>query len=137
MLHASNPVQHANSKRLSRQGFCVRSAGEVLADFLRTETKKESNWTGKQAFSGWLDTARGTRKIDEIPAQRGESTDTKKPNREGLGLEIGGLGQNRTADTRIFNPLLYQLSYLAKRRQYTRRPSTGQISPCRGLSAMV
>ena len=29
----------------------------------------------------------------------------KKPN--------GGLGQNRTADTRIFNPLLYRLSYLA------------------------
>ena len=26
---------------------------------------------------------------------------------------IGGQGQNRTADTRIFSPLLYQLSYLA------------------------
>lgn len=26
----------------------------------------------------------------------------------------GGRGQNRTADTRIFSPLLYQLSYLAK-----------------------
>ena len=25
----------------------------------------------------------------------------------------GGQGRNRTADTRIFNPLLYQLSYLA------------------------
>ncbi len=67
------------------------SAGEVLADFLRTETRKESNWAGRQAFSGWLDTARGTRKIDEIPAQRGESTDTKKPNREGLGFESGGV----------------------------------------------
>ena len=30
-------------------------------------------------------------------------------------FKSGGLGQNRTADTRIFNPLLYQLSYLAKR----------------------
>ena len=29
-------------------------------------------------------------------------------------LMDGGLGQNRTADTRIFNPLLYQLSYRAK-----------------------
>ena len=28
-------------------------------------------------------------------------------------LYSGGQGQNRTADTRIFNPLLYQLSYLA------------------------
>jgi hypothetical protein len=26
---------------------------------------------------------------------------------------IGGLGRNRTTDTRIFNPLLYQLSYQA------------------------
>lgn len=28
-------------------------------------------------------------------------------------LIYGGRGQNRTADTRIFNPLLYQLSYPA------------------------
>ena len=26
---------------------------------------------------------------------------------------VGGQGRNRTADTRIFSPLLYQLSYLA------------------------
>jgi hypothetical protein len=31
----------------------------------------------------------------------------------GKWLIIGGQGQNRTADTRIFSPLLYQLSYLA------------------------
>ena len=86
------------------------SAGEVLADFLRTETRKESNWAGQQAFSGWRDTACGTRKIDEIPAQREESPDVKKPNREGLGFESGGQSRNRTTDTRIFNPLLYQLS---------------------------
>ena len=30
----------------------------------------------------------------------------------------GGQGQNRTADTRIFSPLLYRLSYLAKRLPY-------------------
>ena len=28
-------------------------------------------------------------------------------------LNFGGLGRNRTTDTRIFNPLLYQLSYQA------------------------
>ncbi len=28
-------------------------------------------------------------------------------------LRSGGQGRNRTVDTRIFNPLLYQLSYLA------------------------
>ncbi len=30
----------------------------------------------------------------------------------GFGIH-GGLGRNRTTDTRIFNPLLYQLSYQA------------------------
>ena len=30
-------------------------------------------------------------------------------------LKFGGLGRNRTIDTRIFNPLLYQLSYRANR----------------------
>lgn len=103
-----------NGNRLSRKGFCVCSAGEVLADFLRTETRKESNLAGRWALSGRRDMACGTRKIGRIPAQCGESTDVKKPNRERLGLEIGGLGRNRTADTRIFNPLLYRLSYRAK-----------------------
>ena len=28
---------------------------------------------------------------------------------------FGGLGRNRTTDTRIFSPLLYQLSYQAAR----------------------
>ena len=32
-------------------------------------------------------------------------------------LETGGLGRNRTTDTRIFNPLLYQLSYRAVSRK--------------------
>ena len=30
-----------------------------------------------------------------------------------LEQQDGGLGRNRTTDTRIFNPLLYQLSYQA------------------------
>ena len=29
-------------------------------------------------------------------------------------IKFGGLGRNRTTDTRIFNPLLYRLSYRAK-----------------------
>ena len=31
----------------------------------------------------------------------------------------GGLGRNRTTDTRIFNPLLYRLSYRAKDAKYS------------------
>ena len=40
----------------------------------------------------------------------------KKANRMGWLLwkvNLGGLGRNRTTDTRIFNPLLYRLSYRA------------------------
>ena len=32
-------------------------------------------------------------------------------------VEFGGLDWNRTSDTRIFNPLLYQLSYRAKQKR--------------------
>jgi hypothetical protein len=40
----------------------------------------------------------------------------QKAQSRGLGFLLeafGGLGRNRTIDTRIFNPLLYQLSYRA------------------------
>ncbi len=41
--------------------------------------------------------------------------------REIVGYGDGGQGRNRTTDTRIFSPLLYQLSYLAK--FYLHKPS--------------
>ena len=47
--------------------------------------------------------------------------------------ENGGQGQNRTADTGIFSPLLYRLSYLASRdfalalRTRTETPIASQI----------
>ena len=39
---------------------------------------------------------------------------------------LGGLGQNRTADTRIFNPLLYQLSYRARAFDFNRSFSSAR-----------
>ena len=33
-------------------------------------------------------------------------------------VNLGGPGRNRTTDTRIFNPLLYRLSYQAKTWNY-------------------
>lgn len=83
-------MRRINGNCLSQEGFCVCSAGEVPGDFLRTETRKESNLAGRWALSGRRDMACGTRKIGRIPAQCGESTDVKKPNREGLGFESGG-----------------------------------------------
>ncbi len=39
----------------------------------------------------------------------------------------GGLGRNRTTDTRIFNPLLYQLSYRAtKKKDYSNASGSDQ-----------
>jgi hypothetical protein len=49
----------------------------------------------------------------ETPQNKG-NPGTKKPAvRAGFHDRNGGQGRNRTTDTRIFNPLLYQLSYLA------------------------
>ena len=41
------------------------------------------------------------------------------PHEAGHYLNLGGPGRNRTTDTRIFNPLLYRLSYQAKNRDCT------------------
>ena len=44
-----------------------------------------------------------------------QAAETKKPQlQSNYGFYFGGLGRNRTTDTRIFNPLLYRLSYRAK-----------------------
>ena len=63
----------------------------------------------------------------------------KKPNREGLGFESGGSGRNRTTDTRIFNPLLYQLSYRANKLRIVSRILASSASPpqkMRGLTGL-
>ena len=53
---------------------------------------------------------------------------TKKPRKRGA-LDNGAQGRNRTADTGIFNPLLYQLSYLGKPEVST--PERPRIKPSR------
>jgi hypothetical protein len=58
----------------------------------------------------------------------------KAPAWRGLFISSGGQGRNRTIDTRIFSPLLYQLSYLAsdvlavaERRFRATRDSEGRV----------
>ena len=46
----------------------------------------------------------------ECPA---EGAMQKAPDQRSRAFQFGGLGRNRTADTRIFSPLLYRLSYRA------------------------
>ena len=50
--------------------------------------------------------------LPQVRAHAGRTRKTPQPLAKLRGVS-GGLGQNRTADTRIFNPLLYQLSYRA------------------------
>ena len=45
-----------------------------------------------------------------LPATAGEQ---KNSDISEFSIEGGGQGRDRTGDTRIFSPLLYQLSYLA------------------------
>ena len=47
------------------------------------------------------------------PSGRGKRKKPRAANARGYLWICGGLGRNRTTDTRIFNPLLYQLSYQA------------------------
>ena len=59
---------------------------------------------------------------------------TKKPRKCGA-LDDGAQGRNRTADTGIFNPLLYRLSYLGKKKLWVpRRP---RIKPVAAVKVKV
>ena len=53
-------------------------------------------------------------------SKRSPSPGTVAKRRKLLGSPSHGQGRNRTADTRIFSPLLYQLSYLAGRAERER-----------------
>ena len=67
--------------------------------------------TWRSTGLAWSD-ARNRSAADRFRAKRCERQKEKRPNQWGAFL-FGGLGRNRTTDTRIFNPLLYQLSYRA------------------------
>ena len=63
-------------------------------------------------------------------SKAGDENRTRDNSLEGCGfttelyphnIKLNGAGRNRTADTRSFNPLLYQLSYRAKNGPYETR----------------
>lgn len=60
-------------------------------------------WTGPPMNIGINCIERGNFASGSIPAN-------KKPD---ISIGFGGQGRNRTGDTRLFRPLLYQLSYLS------------------------
>jgi hypothetical protein len=48
---------------------------------------------------------------------------------------LGGPGRNRTTDTRIFNPLLYRLSYQAKARKYSKAIELCKTQPIENVAS--
>ena len=89
--------------------MCVCHGEEVGTGFERRESRTGANWAGDAAHArnGWH-TQNG-----QEPRVAGGFRKRKRPTENSWALCIGGLGRNRTADTRIFNPLLYRLSYRA------------------------
>ena len=58
--------------------------------------------------------------------ERRSAKENRRSTKSNTAVKFGGLDWNRTSDTRIFNPLLYQLSYRALER-------SGIIAPEKGL----
>jgi hypothetical protein len=112
---SSNRTARHTHKLLIRNRFCACQIDKVLHYFLRTESRKESNGGETCRF---LPVRRATwhTQNGRQPRVAWGSAPKAKANRERLALNSGGLGRNRTTDTRIFNPLLYQLSYRAEPR---------------------
>jgi hypothetical protein len=85
---------------------------------LSGERSKSLNWRDfimRRAMSPRRSSGRNGTCIDTQLHTALHPSEKEKPQEscEFLGLNPGGLGRNRTIDTRIFNPLLYQLSYRA------------------------
>jgi len=58
--------------------------------------------------------------MDMYRNERLHSKENRRSTRSNTAVKCGGLDWNRTSDTRIFNPLLYQLSYRAlEKRDYS------------------
>jgi hypothetical protein len=103
-----------------------RSASAWLNDSTRENHYPIRMWcTDSASDDGYASTIGhrpGDRGVPESQHERGE--DRRQPRLFGLaeilldslGPLFGGLGRNRTTDTRIFSPLLYQLSYQAEPR---------------------
>jgi hypothetical protein len=66
-----------------------------------------------------------------MPVNKGAKKEKPQESCEFLGLNPGGLGRNRTIDTRIFNPLLYQLSYRANEERNDIKGSAARQAPSR------
>jgi hypothetical protein len=84
-----------------------------LVNFQRAATKREENGVEPGRFPATSARAVTRAETRETLQNKGISGTKKPAVRAGFDDGYGGQGGNRTPDTGIFNPLLYQLSYLA------------------------
>ena len=106
--------------RFSLVCICTHSRHEVFF--------APPNRSMKECAHTRLEVCRGNRRNGRFPAKTlcrlksrdGDTKGTKSPGippqrafRHTRSIVFGGQGRDRTGDTRIFSPLLYQLSYLA------------------------
>jgi phasin family protein len=104
MSLAASRAQTANDKLRAYHQQLSRLAASAQVDLTRV-TEEHVQETSR--------TARAL--ADEVTRAAAEETDkSMRQQEETLKNILGGPGRNRTTDTRIFNPLLYQLSYQAK-----------------------
>ena len=102
----------------------LRGRGSVGTTNLERWPNRRASWRKRHRASPGQFSARifgkgkaKTGKAETAGCGRGVRTEDCKRKRRPkppFPFQPGGLGRNRTADTRIFNPLLYRLSYRAK-----------------------
>ena len=86
----------------TKQVFLLSTVERLTSLRVETVTKENANAIGEKSPN---ENCRNLAQNVEKP---------QNPKRALRLVVIGGLGRNRTTDTRIFNPLLYRLSYRAK-----------------------
>ena len=107
---ANRKSRHTH-KLLLHKEVRVQNGGEVGDFCQRTESKRGANWPPLAP----LLTAPERTQNGPLPCVFRGKQKRKRPTEKGWALNGGGLGRNRTTDTRIFSPLLYRLSYQANK----------------------
>ncbi len=89
----------------------MNARGRANVTFAETENRERKEGVNSQT-PGFVPPLTFAQIAEAAPvlARTGE----KKPTDKGWFFRSGGQARNRTTDTRIFSPLLYQLSYLAE-----------------------
>ena len=114
----------------SPEGYAVptakRISGQRALAKVEQYRRREAGGTARSACSEFERDCTGTAQAD---SRTGNGLAARAANPLISFADVGGLGRNRTTDTRIFNPLLYQLSYQAEPVSIACLPAAGASAP--------